>query len=389
MSSRIRLLIVEDMPQVANYLRAALAVQAEITIVDVATDGAAGLQRIEAETPDVVIVDQLLGGAVRPAEIVARLRELGIPAVVLTVPNKNEAKVDPERGIAAVLKMPFLAHDVVRAIHQAYESTWATAAARRSVVAVYGPRGGVGRTTIALNLAAACASAGHRTLLIDGSFQFGDLRSLLGAPDAPSILDLPTDAIEEDDLRTALHRHTATAVEFLLAPPRIEQAELVTPRDVEKTIAHVRGVYDVTVVDLPVALSETTLAFLDLADTIAVVVAEDPAALANGAAILRTFEALRYPEAKRRVVLNRAGPGGPAPETAAVLGAPVDHAILGDAPTVLAAAAERIPFVTLQPDARVSRDVAAPAEALVGAPGPASGLGSGERGRAAAPGVTA
>ena len=73
---------------------------------------------------------------------------------------------------------------------------------------VYSGKGGVGRTTIAYNLAVVVrADAGVRVVLIDGDLQFGDLRGLLRVPDtAPSILQLPTDRIAESDLASVLWR---------------------------------------------------------------------------------------------------------------------------------------------------------------------------------------
>ena len=85
-------------------------------------------------------------------------------------------------------------------------------------MSVFAPKGGVGKTTIAFNLAVALGQLDQRTVLIDGSLQFGDLRSLLKVPvDAPSILDLPTDRIAESDLsrrpvaRPVGHRHPPRA----------------------------------------------------------------------------------------------------------------------------------------------------------------------------------
>ncbi len=61
-----------------------------------------------------------------------------------------------------------------------------------------------------------------RTVLIDGSLQFGDMRALLKVPtDAPSLLDLPTDRIQESDLADVLWRDPS-GIDILLAPPRVE-----------------------------------------------------------------------------------------------------------------------------------------------------------------------
>ena len=68
---------------------------------------------------------------------------------------------------------------------------------------------------------------------------------LLKVPaDAPSILDLPTDRIAESDLGDVLWRDPS-GIDILLAPPRIEMAEMLTARDVEKILSLLRRVYAV------------------------------------------------------------------------------------------------------------------------------------------------
>ena len=102
--------------------------------------------------------------------------------------------------------------------------------------------------------------------LIDGSLQFGDLRALLKVPnDAPSILDLPTDRVAESDLQDVLWRDPS-GIDILLAPPRVEMAEMVTTRDIEKGLSILRKLYEFVIIDTRAALSEDVLVFLDAAD---------------------------------------------------------------------------------------------------------------------------
>ena len=178
---QIRLLLVEDVPQVAQYVRGLLNAQSAIKLLDVLVDGSKAAGQIGQLRPDVVIVDALLQGRIKGLQLVDQLFAdgVGLPMVVLTVPQ-HPIEPDPERGIHAVLMMPFSGFDLmnkVSAVHHAFQVSAEAAASR--VLTVFAPKGGVGKTTVAFNLAVAMAQAGKRTALIDGSLQFGDLRSLL------------------------------------------------------------------------------------------------------------------------------------------------------------------------------------------------------------------
>ena len=178
-------------------------------------------------------------------------------------------------------------------------------------MSVFAPKGGVGKTTIAFNLAVALGQLEQRTVLIDGSLQFGDLRSLLKVPvDAPSILDLPTDRIAESDLGDVLWRDPS-GIDILLAPPRIEMAEMLTPRDVDKVLSLLRRVYGAIVIDMSSYLNDINLAFLDASDTIIEIVTYDSTTIHNTVAIADTFRSIGYPASKVRYLVNRAdSPGG-------------------------------------------------------------------------------
>ena len=74
---QIRLLIVEDVPQVAQYIRGLLNSQSAIKLLDVLTDGAKAAGQIGQLRPDVVVVDALLQGRVKGLQLVDQLHEAG------------------------------------------------------------------------------------------------------------------------------------------------------------------------------------------------------------------------------------------------------------------------------------------------------------------------
>ena len=360
-NDQIRLLLVEDVPQVAQYVRGLLNAQSQVRLIDIVADGTLVSQRISEHRPDVIVVDALLQGRLRGMQLVKQLHDAktGIPVVVLTVPQ-NPVSVDPRKGIDEVLSMPFNGYDLmsrVVGIHRA--SAAATEKAPSRLVVVFAPKGGVGKSTIAFNLGVVASTLGMKTALVDGSIQFGDLRGLLRAPrDAPSMLDLPTDRISETDLAEVLWRGPAE-VDILLAPPRIEMAEMVLIRDLEKTLSLMRRIYDLVIVDTGVGLDELTLALLDQADTILEIVTYDATTIRNTIAMAETFQKIGYPASKVQYLVNRAdaAAGIDPADLRKALGREPEFKIRSEGQVVGPASNQGAPFVTAEPNAGVSKDV--------------------------------
>jgi pilus assembly protein CpaE len=326
------------------------------------SDGSKVAGQIAQLRPDVVIVDALLQGRVKGPTLISQLHtaRAGVPVIVLTVPQKP-IQPDPEVGIHAVLSMPFSGYDLISRIHAVqatFQETQATGSSR--LVTVFAPKGGVGTTTIALNLSVAFSQAGRRTALIDGSLQFGDLRALLRVPmSAPSIVDLPTDRIVEADLSDVLWRDPS-GIDILLAPPRVEQHEMISVRDLDKILSLMRRVYDVIVIDTMVGLDERTLSLLDASDTVIEIVTFDSTTIHNPLVMADTFRTLGYEPSKVRYLVNRADSSGGIGEQdlAAAIGRVPEHRVVSDGRLVVQSNNEGVPFVLADPSARISQDVA-------------------------------
>ena len=369
-SDQIRLLVVADVAQVAQYIRGLLNTESTINLLDVESDGSKVLPLLSELRPDVVIVDALLQGRVKGLALAEQIRssDAAVPVIVLTVPQQPVAP-NPGMGIHAVLTMPFTGYELVsrvQAVHQAARSSETVGAAR--MITIFAPKGGVGKTTIAFNLAVAIGQLGPRTVLIDGSLQFGDLRALLKVPmDAPSILDLPTDRIAESDLQDVLWRDPS-GIDILMAPPRVEMAEMVTVRDIEKVLSLLRRIYDMIIVDTPAVVNDINLAFLDSSEIILEVVTYDSTTIHSTMVMADAFRMIGYPATKVRYLVNRAdSSGGIDPEQLEkALGRVPEHRVRSGGPLVVAANNEGIPFFLADPSADISQDVMRTAAELVG-----------------------
>lgn len=367
MAEQIRLLVIEDVPQVAMHMRSLLQAQSQIKMLDVITSGEQALSAVSELRPDVLIVDALLQGRVSGMQVAEQVRrtEPSVSVIVLTVPQ-NPVTEDPAAGIDAVLKMPFSGFDLTTMVRKVHEQSNVAGGHNASImISLFSPKGGVGRTTLAFNLAVALG-ADHRVCLIDGSLQFSDLRGLLRAPAvAPSIVNLPTDRIRDTDLAEVLWKDPS-GVDVLLAPPRIEMAEMVTVRDIEKALSIIRQVYEVIVVDTRASLSDDVLAFLDASDLILEVLAYDSMAIRALAMADEAFATIGYAPHKIEAVLNRSDSTGgfSKADVEEALNRKIDHEVVSDGKLVIAANNEGVPFVLANPDAPVSQGVRAMAASI-------------------------
>jgi pilus assembly protein CpaE len=365
----IRLLVAEDVPQVSQHVRNLLSVQSQVKLLEVLNDGSRVVEAAKQLRPDVVMVDLLLQGKVKGPQLIEKLRDsgLGIPVVVLTVPQHPLAR-DPARGIDAVLTLPFSGFELVNTLSHILADRQARSSGACRVISVFAPKGGVGKTTIAFNLAVSLSQLGVATALIDGSLQYGDLRALLKVPsDVPSILDLPTDRVQESDLRDVMWRDPA-GIDILLAPPRVEMAEMVIGRDVEKTVSLLRRLYETIIIDTPASLSEITLALLDASDVVLLVVTYDSTTIHNTIAVAEVFSSIGYAPDKIQYLVNRSDSSGGIghDELARALGRRPDFEVVSDGRLVVQANNEGMPFVVSSPDAAVSRDIRRVALTLLG-----------------------
>ncbi|HET8567559.1 MAG TPA: P-loop NTPase [Candidatus Limnocylindria bacterium] len=361
-----RVLLIEDLPQVAEHLKGLLGREQEVQITGVQPDAEAAIQQATTERPDVVLIDALFQGKIQGPEIAKRIRAAspGTRIVVVTVPQKP-MEAHPEQGIDAIFVLPGGANELAQALGV---GTKTVAKQKAQVVAVYSPKGGTGRTTIATNLACTLRRSGMSVALMDGVMQFGSIRHLFEVPPGTrSIVDLPAGAAMRNSIQEALWEGPG-GVDVLLAPPRPEEADLVAPGELANAVNLLAETHDYVVVDTPVKLADDTLAVLDAASLILLVVTYMAATVANARAAIDTFEALGYKASKPiMLVVNQSD------MTAGMSKGQLEHttglAVIGEIPSdwklVSEASNRHTPFVLVNPGAPVSQAIAKLATALV------------------------
>jgi pilus assembly protein CpaE len=180
-------------------------------------------------------------------------------------------------------------------------------------IVVYSPRGGVGCTTIATNLAISLYEiTNKRVLLVGGKLFFGHLGIMLNIRTNNTIADLIPYASQLDDslVNDVVTRHTS-GIYVLVDPFDLQVAQGIRPQDLYSVMQGLQRMYDIMIVDVGSSLTENTVTIMDLADRILVVTTPDLASLHDTTRFTQISKTLSYPKEKLFYILNRTDlPGG-------------------------------------------------------------------------------
>jgi pilus assembly protein CpaE len=245
-----------------------------------------------------------------------------------------------------------------------------------SIISVFGVKGGVGKTTLATNLAVALVQESSASVaLVDLDVPFGDVALMLDIHPEKDILDALDDAVLDDleRLQSLLVR-THHGVHVLSSPLAPDDAGAVDSHRVGRLLSRLAALHQFVLVDTPVGLTELTAASLDVAELGLLVTTPEVAALRRTHACLRLLQGLEFPTNKLQLVLNRVASKTrvSASEAADALGHPITWRVANDYAAMQGAALGQ-PVVLTHPKTRLAKDIRLIARQLAGVPAPSRG----------------
>jgi len=180
------------------------------------------------------------------------------------------------------------------------------------IVTVFSPKGGIGKTVMATNLAAMLAGEeGRRTLLLDLDLQFGDTAIVLGIQPEQTLHDLLSapGELDPEKLSGYATRHES-GLDVLPAPLRPQEADLVSDAKLAELLEVARATYDEIVVDTAPFLHGPILTALDQTSDLLVICSPEVPAIKDVNLSLSTLSLLAFPPEKVRLVVNHAHQNG-------------------------------------------------------------------------------
>ncbi len=327
----IRVLIVDDVAETRENLRKLLYFETDIEVVGTATNGQEAIELAAQYQPHVVLMDinmPELDGISASAAI--RQKVPTVQIIMMSVQSEADyLRRSMMAGASDFLTKPFSSDDLVASIRRVYQMsahlraipvaqpTVQTQAAAKpenlgKVIAAFSPKGGVGCTTVLINVAVAVhqIKPDAKIVVMDCNMQFGDVGIFLYLRESRSIVDLAgmADELDLELVESVITKHDASGLRILLAPLKPEEAELVTTEHVRKIIGGLRQLYDYVFIDMGSTLQDTELAIFDLADRVLLIAAPDVPSIKDVRLFYDLVEQLEYSSDKFLLVLNKADP---------------------------------------------------------------------------------
>lgn len=370
----IKILIVDDITETRENIKRLLYFEKDMMVVGEASDGDEAVRQTQKLNPDIVLMDINMptsDGITATQEISLKYPKTAI--IIMSVQGEQEyLKKAMVAGAREYMVKPFSTDELVdtirrvcefekrRRIHLTEPSIVKELQRDPQIITVFSTKGGVGKTSIATNLAISLAEETRKKVVImDLDLQFGDVAVMLNIIPKRTITEIIQDINQMDSelLEGYLISHP-TGVKVLPSPTRPEYAELITGSHVEKILGVLKQNYDYIVIDTPQFFHDTTLTALDLCHQILMVVSLDLPTIKNVKLGLEVLDSLHL-KGKVKLILNRSSSdmGIKHEDMEENLNMKIAAHIPSDGRTVVSSVNKGDPFVMTHPHTKISESI--------------------------------
>ncbi len=319
MAENARVLIVDEDAETRGDLQRRL-VKSQFVVAGACGYGAQALSLASEVAPQAVLVG-LEEPMARPLQTIKALCGVLSDVPVIAYSSRTDAESVRRAVLAGAgdyLTKPFKPGQPAQSILAALEQLEMRQAreggqpsrpiASGIVVTVYGAKGGIGKTTIAANLATALAKvSGGSVALADMDTQFGDVAIMMDIPVEKTIVELArrADEVDRELVRDYLVRHWSQ-VRVLPAPFEPSEWHTITPPQMEKIITVLAQTHDFVVLDTAATFNDLVAVALDKANIVLLVTSMDISSIKNTVVVLKLLASSSFPQEKVKLTINHA-----------------------------------------------------------------------------------
>ncbi|MBW3612711.1 MAG: AAA family ATPase [Chloroflexi bacterium] len=337
------------------------------------TRGAAGI----SEPHDLAVIDCDLDGET-VSSVYAALKERGGVQVLLLMGAKSElpagvggagdeVALKPVPPDALVYRLQALLIRAGRTL-PSESGAWASneglsgspMAGEGHVVSVFAPKGGVGKTTIAVNTAVALRQQTRSSvLLLDADVGVGNVTSVLDVPDGLGLADLadsPPEEWTDAAFEHAVSTHAESGVKVLTWGTDPAESERISVDLLLAALRWARNHHQHVIIDNHPGYDDRTMAMLAVSNEIFLVVTPEVGAIRNSSQFLELARELGLANGVR-VIANRANHGIKVEQMAESLGMPVAATVVSNGPKAIIASNEGHPVISKFPREKISDDL--------------------------------
>lgn len=289
----------------------------DINIAGDAPGGALAMEKIENIAPDVLIINSGRNDneALNLAERITQNRPRIFVVLVMEELTVEGLQAANAAGVHNVIALPSSSKEICDYIHMVYTAetnrlsalnensqvTWMS-----KCITVFSSKDGLGKTSLATNLAVKLAEHRRKVVLVDLDLEFGDVHTFMDINPKDTISELAQDfyAPTIDAIRSYMTVHPS-GVHVLCAPKSPEYADVVSAECVSTILSLLRSYYDFVIIDTASNFSDVTLTAIEASSTVFMMTGMDISTLKNSKLALSVLESLKQ-NTKVRVVVNRA-----------------------------------------------------------------------------------
>ncbi len=268
-------------------------------------------------------------------------------------------------GIKKVVPIDLPPEDLRNTIHEVYTlevqrtlDSNASRKVRSKVIGFFGGKGGTGKTTLAVNVAAAIARSGRKCILVDLDLQFGDVTLVLDIASKDTIVDLVQDrfgiSIENVNSFAAVH---STGLNVISAPKSPEFAEYIHPEHIEKLVDTLRPYFEYIIIDFPPAFTDCSIIAAENCDEILLIYNMEIMSLRNAKSTISVLDQLHQKE-KIRIVINKNTKGLiKEKDFAKMFDMPIYATVISDTKSAISSVNKGQPIIVAEPRAQITHEI--------------------------------